>query len=88
MPDPVVPLDHLKELLSEVDPDQLRRVMPLVGGVITMMFTDIVDSTRVKHEVGDPSYFAAFRALALDSGLRDSLSEYSSNQRNDPLRIR
>jgi class 3 adenylate cyclase len=59
MPDPGVPLDHLKELLSGVDPEQLRQVMPLVGGVITMMFTDIVDSTRVKHQVGDLPYFAA-----------------------------
>jgi class 3 adenylate cyclase len=59
MLDQGVPLDQLRELLCGVDPEQLRQVMPLVGGVITMMFTDIVDSTRVKHEVGDPTYFAA-----------------------------
>ena len=59
MPDPGVPLGHLKELLSGVDPEQLRQVIPLVGGVITMMFTDIVDSTRVKHQVGDLPYFGA-----------------------------
>src|ERR1700730_1222358 len=60
MPDPGVPLDHLKELLSGLDPEQLRQLMPLVGGgVITMMFTDILDSTRVKHQGGDPTYFAA-----------------------------
>ncbi len=61
LPDQGAPLDNLKELLSGVDPEQLRQVMPLVGGVITMMFTDIVDSTRVKREVGDEAYFAALK---------------------------
>jgi predicted ATPase/class 3 adenylate cyclase len=58
-PDQEVRFDYLKELLSGVDPEQLRQMTPPTGGVITMMFTDIVDSTRVKHEVGDPTYFAA-----------------------------
>lgn len=31
--------------------------MPLTGGVITMMFTDIVDSTKIKAEIGDRRYF-------------------------------
>jgi hypothetical protein len=30
-PDQGVPLDDLKELLSGVDPERLRQVMPLVG---------------------------------------------------------
>jgi class 3 adenylate cyclase len=51
MPNPGVPLDPLGELLQQVMPP------PTVGGVVTMMFTDIVDSTRVKHEVGDQVYF-------------------------------
>jgi class 3 adenylate cyclase len=59
MPDQGVPLDNLKEVLSGVDQGQLRQVLPLVDGVITMMFTDIVDSTRVKKLVGDRAYFAA-----------------------------
>ena len=37
--------DRLPELLGEIDPQILQQVMPLTGGVITMMFTDIVDST-------------------------------------------
>jgi class 3 adenylate cyclase len=61
-PDQGAPPENLKELLSGVDPEQLRQVMPLVGGaVITMMFTDIVDSTRVKHEIGDQAYFEALK---------------------------
>jgi class 3 adenylate cyclase len=58
-PDQEIPLEKLKELLSAVDPAQLRQVLPLVGGVIAMMFTDIVDSTLVKHTVGDTVYFEA-----------------------------
>ncbi len=54
-----MPLDKLQELLSGVDPEQLRKVLPLVGGLITMMFTDIVNSTRITHEVGDSAYFYA-----------------------------
>jgi hypothetical protein len=45
-----VPLDRLKELVSEVHSEQLWQVMP-PPGVITMVFTDIVDSTRVKREL-------------------------------------
>ncbi len=43
-PNQGAPPETLKELLSGVDPEQLRQVMPLVrGSVITMMFTDIVE---------------------------------------------
>jgi len=59
-PDQGVPLDKLQELLSGVDPEQLGQILPLAGGgVVTMMFTDIVDSTRVKAEVGDRTYYDA-----------------------------
>lgn len=58
-PDQEIPLEKLKELLSDVDPAQLRQVPPSVSGVITMMFTDIVDSTLVKRAVGDTVYFDA-----------------------------
>src|SRR5712675_2244069 len=78
-PDPGMPLDHLNELLSAVDPGQLQQVMPLVGaGVITMMFTDIVDSTRVKREVGDPAYFAALRQH--NGAVRDCVARHAGNE--------
>lgn len=50
----------LQELLRGVDPEVLRTLTP-PRGVITMMFTDIVDSTRVKREVGDDPYFEALK---------------------------
>ncbi len=60
MPDQEGPdFENLKKLLSGIDPAVLHDLMPLTGGVITMMFTDIVDSTRVKKLVGDQPYFAA-----------------------------
>lgn len=49
--------EHLKKLLGQIDPAILEQVLPLTGGVVTMMFTDIVDSTKVKAEVGDRVYF-------------------------------
>jgi len=74
-----VPPEKLSELLSGVDPDQLGKIMPLAGGgVITMMFTDIVDSTRVKAEVGDRPYFAALdihHAL-----LRERLAQHNGRE--------
>jgi hypothetical protein len=57
MADETLPSDRLKELLARIDPQVLQQVMPLTGGVITMMFTDIVDSTRIKAEIGDRPYF-------------------------------
>jgi predicted ATPase/class 3 adenylate cyclase len=51
----------LKALLSGVDPAVLAQVMPLTGGVITMMFTDIVDSTAIKADVGDEPFFEALK---------------------------
>jgi predicted ATPase/class 3 adenylate cyclase len=76
MPDQGASLDHLKELLSGVDPEQLRQVMPLAGGgVITMMFTDIVDSTRVKHQVGDATYFAALNRH--NSAVRECIARHA-----------
>ncbi|MBI4489703.1 MAG: tetratricopeptide repeat protein [Deltaproteobacteria bacterium] len=58
MPDdqPLSP-DRLKELLGQIDPEVLQQVMPPTGGVIAMMFTDIVDSTEINAEVGDQVYF-------------------------------
>jgi len=55
---PDVPAERPSHLLSGIDPEHLRRFLPL-SGVVTMMFTDIVDSTRVKAKVGDSLYFAA-----------------------------
>jgi predicted ATPase/class 3 adenylate cyclase len=78
MPDPGVPFDHLKELLSEIDPAQLRQVMPLVGGVITIMFTDIVDSTPVKHQVGDSTYFAALERH--NSAVRSCIAQHAGHE--------
>ena len=49
--------DRLKSLLADIDPAILRDVMPPAGGVITMMFTDIVDSTAIKAGLGDEAYF-------------------------------
>ena len=49
--------ERLQELLGKIDPAVLQQVMPLTGGVVTMMFTDIVDSTKVKAEIGDRPYF-------------------------------
>lgn len=40
--------DRLREPLAGIDPEVLQQIMPLTGGVITMMFTDIVDSTKVR----------------------------------------
>jgi len=77
MPNLGVPLDQLKGLLSPVDAEQLRQAMP-PAGVITMMFTDIVDSTRVKHAVGDPVYFAALKQH--DSSLRDCIARHAGHE--------
>ena len=49
-------LEKLQNLLGEIDPEVLSRVMPLTGGTITMMFTDIVDSTRIKAQMGDQPF--------------------------------
>jgi class 3 adenylate cyclase len=78
-PDQGAQLENLKELLSGIDPEQLRQVMPLVGGgVITMMFTDIVDSTRVKHEVGDAVYFAALKQH--HGAIRDCIARHAGHE--------
>src|SRR3990172_3802030 len=48
---------RLKSLLGRIDPSILQQVMPLTGGVVTMMFTDIVNSTAIKAGMGDDPYF-------------------------------
>jgi predicted ATPase/class 3 adenylate cyclase len=76
MADETLPSDQWKELLARIDPKVLQQVMPLTGGVNTMMFTDIVDSTRIKAKIGDGSYFDLLQrhnelvrsALALHDG--------------------
>jgi predicted ATPase/class 3 adenylate cyclase len=76
MADETLPSEQLKELLARIDPEVLQQVMPLTGGVITMMFTDIVDSTRIKAQIGDAPYFDVLQrhnelvrsALALHDG--------------------
>jgi predicted ATPase/class 3 adenylate cyclase len=71
--------ENLKGLLADVDPEQLRRLLPLVGGgVITMMFTDIVDSTRVKREVGDAVYFTALKQH--HSAVRDCIARHAGRE--------
>ncbi len=55
--DEAVSFDPLKNQLAKIDPEILRQVIPVTGGVITMMFTDMVDSTRIKAEVGDRVFF-------------------------------
>jgi predicted ATPase/class 3 adenylate cyclase len=50
-------LEKLQNLFCEIDPEVLSHVMPLTGGTITMMFTDIVDSTRLKAQMGDRPFF-------------------------------
>jgi predicted ATPase/class 3 adenylate cyclase len=79
MPDQGPPLERVKELLSGIDPEELQKLMPLVGGgVITMMFTDIVDSTRVKHEVGDPIYFDALNKH--NSAVRGCIARHAGHE--------
>jgi class 3 adenylate cyclase len=41
--------EHLKSLLAKIDPSVLQQLMPLTGGVVTMMFTDIVNSTAIQR---------------------------------------
>ena len=54
-----------REVASGIPPEPLRElnlVNPqgtVVPGTITMMFTDIVDSTRVKAKIGDDFYLQA-----------------------------
>ncbi|MFZ0889801.1 MAG: adenylate/guanylate cyclase domain-containing protein [Candidatus Binataceae bacterium] len=49
-----------EKLLRGIDPEQLRPLNLLTTGqVVTMMFTDIVDSTRMRAKVGDESYHPA-----------------------------
>ena len=57
MKDDPLPSDQLKALLEKIDPAILQQVMPPTGGVVTMMFTDIVDSTKIKAKIGDRIYF-------------------------------
>ncbi len=54
--DQILSPDQLKKLLAGIDPAVLQQVMPLTGGDITMMFTDIVDSTKIKAEMGDEPF--------------------------------
>jgi class 3 adenylate cyclase len=78
-PNQRAPAENLKESLPGVDREQLRQVMPLVGGgVITMMFTDIVDSTRAKREVGDDVYFAALERH--NTIIRDCIASRSGHE--------
>jgi len=57
MTDARLPFERLKPLLEKIDPAVLQQVIAPTGGVLTIMFTDIVDSTKVKAELGDPHYF-------------------------------
>src|SRR5690242_10702530 len=49
--------DLLGDLVNRIDPRAFQQLIPLSSGELTMMFTDIVDSTRVKATVGDGAYF-------------------------------
>ena len=56
-------LDLLRELLTGVDPEKLRQVMPLVGGsVITMMFTDIAELDAAQTRGRRPDLFRGARS--------------------------
>lgn len=60
--DEALSADQLRSLLGGIDPGILQEIMPLTGGVITMMFTDIVDSAKMKADVGDEVYFEALKS--------------------------
>jgi predicted ATPase/class 3 adenylate cyclase len=55
-------IGQISDWLKSADLAQLIAAMPLLGGAVTLMFTDIVESTRVKAAVGDEPYFAALEA--------------------------
>ena len=67
----------LKELLSGLDPEVVHRLIP-PGGVITMMFTDIVDSTRINTSVGDDRYSEALKVH--NSLVRECLKSYDGHE--------
>jgi predicted ATPase/class 3 adenylate cyclase len=64
----------LKELLSRLDPEVVRKLIP-PGGVVTMMFTDIVDSTRINKTVGDNRYSDALKIH--NSLVRECLNSFN-----------
>ena len=68
----------LKELLSGLDPEVVQKLMPPSGGVITMMFTDIVDSTRINNSVGDTRYFEAQKVH--NSLVRECLESFNGHE--------
>jgi predicted ATPase/class 3 adenylate cyclase len=68
----------LKDLLSGLDPEALRDLIPPSEGVITMMFTDIVDSTRINSSVGDDRYFEAQKIH--NSLVRDCLKTFHGHE--------
>jgi class 3 adenylate cyclase len=67
----------LRELLSGLDPEVVRTLIP-PGGVITMMFTDIVDSTRINKSVGDSRYFEALKVH--NSLVRECLKSFKGHE--------
>jgi predicted ATPase/class 3 adenylate cyclase len=77
--DQILSPDRLKELLGQIDPKVLQQVMPLTGGVITMMFTDIVDSTKIKAEMGDQPYFDNVLKPHNDL-MRDCISKHNGRE--------
>jgi class 3 adenylate cyclase len=54
-----------RDVASDIDPERLRElhlISPqgtVVPGTITMMFTDVVDSTRINAKLGDDAYLQA-----------------------------
>jgi predicted ATPase/class 3 adenylate cyclase len=76
--DDALPSNQLKAPLEKIDPEVLQKVMPPIGGVITMMFTDIVDSTKVKAQIGDQAYFEALKGH--NALVRECVSAYKGRE--------
>jgi predicted ATPase/class 3 adenylate cyclase len=49
--------DRLTALLQHLDPTALHDALLPTGGVLTVMFTDIVNSTAIKAAMGDEAFF-------------------------------
>ena len=49
-------LERQKQLLADIESRPLDELMPLTGGVITMMFADIVNSSGIQAALGDEDF--------------------------------
>ena len=69
--------------LSRTPIDDLLRAAPSSRDTIVLLFTDVVDSTRLTEELGDEAYLT--RAEALDEQLRASIA-HCHGQPEDGIR--